>query len=656
MNDLHSLHADLVEKFEASEDSGSAMRRKSERDWDYYDGKQWTDEEVKELKRRGQPAITQNMIKQKIDFLQGLERQQRTVPNALPRTPQHETDAHSASDALKFVADDQRYNKTRSRVWEDILKAGWGGVSVTVEQKSRGKDALTDTTAMHGPEWTVLIRRCQWDRMFWDPYSAAEDFSDAGYLGMVIWMDREEAERRYGEGAAQVFDETVSARSIGDTFDDKPWQAWVSTGKRQRIRVVQMYYIGRDGQWDFCEFTKGGILLSGPSPYEGEDGRREHEFSWTSAYVDRENARYGEIRNLIDPQDEINKRRSKALHHFTARQTFGNQRALGNASERDIRQQLARPDGHVRMTGEAVWGKDFGVIPTNDQATGHFELLQQALQSFEVMGPNSAMMGKKDGNESGRAIMAQQQGGSIQVGPIVDALREMDMETYRKVWRRIRQFWTGQTWVRVTDDLNNMKWVEINKPAQRPMMRPALDPETGQAVMQPAIDPATGQPAMEPVIDPATGQPVMENSVADLDVDIEISDAPDMGTLQQEEFSNLIELAKIGVVMPPKVYLAASNLRNKGELVQMLDDASQQQQQVPPEQQQAIRLELQGKEVENAKGAADIQLKRAQSAKLEMEARMAPIEFARSQQEQANARDERIAFKRADMERHPPSA
>jgi hypothetical protein len=230
------------------------------------------------------------------------------------------------------------------------------------------------------------------------------------------------------------------------------------------------------------------------------------------------------------------------------------------------------------------------------------------------------------------------------------------METYRKVWRRIRQFWTGQTWVRVTDDLNNMKWVEINKPAQRPMMRPALDPETGQAVMQPAIDPATGQPAMEPVIDPATGQPVMENSVADLDVDIEISDAPDMGTLQQEEFSNLIELAKIGVVMPPKVYLAASNLRNKGELVQMLDDASQQQQQVPPEQQQAIRLELQGKEVENAKGAADIQLKQAQSAKLEMEARMAPIEFARSQQEQANARDERIAFKRADMERHPPSA
>jgi hypothetical protein len=282
--------------------------------------------------------------------------------------------------------------------------------------------------------------------------------------------------------------------------------------------------------------------------------------------------------------------------------------------------------------------------------------LQQALQSFEVMGPNSAMMGKKDGNESGRAIMAQQQGGSIQVGPIVDALREMDMETYRKVWRRIRQFWTGQTWVRVTDDLNNMKWVEINKPAQRPMMRPALDPETGQAVMQPAIDPATGQPAMEPVIDPATGQPVMENSVADLDVDIEISDAPDMGTLQQEEFSNLIELAKIGVVMPPKVYLAASNLRNKGELVQMLDDASQQQQQVPPEQQQAIRLELQGKEVENAKGAADIQLKQAQSAKLEMEARMAPIEFERSQQEQANARNERIAFKRADMERQPPSA
>ena len=552
--DLQSYLADKIDKFESSEESGDKARRKAERDIDYYDGKQWTEREVKELNRRGQPAITQNLIKQKIDFLQGLERQQRTVPNALPRTPKHEDEAHSASDALRYVADDNRYDKLRSKCWDDILKAGWGGVEIVAVEKAPPKSSMMGSTALsqQGPQYDVLVRRCAWDRMFWDPYSSSEDFSDAGYLGLVIWMDREEAVRRYGEAAGQVFDETVSSRSIGSTFDDKPQTAWVSSGKRQRIRVVQMYYIATDGEWDFCEFTKGGILQSGPSPWIDEDGAREHPYSWTSAYIDRDNNRYGEVRSLIDPQDEINKRRSKALHHFTTRQTFGNQQALGNLTAREMRAQLARPDGHIPLTGQAEFGKDFGIIPTNDQAQGHFELLQQATATFEVMGPNAALLGKKDGNESGRALLAQQQGGSVQVGPIIDALRELDMETYRKIWRRIRQFWTGQTWIRVTDDQKNLKFVQLNQPAMEPVMQPVIDPQ-GQVQPQPVMDPVTGKPIMRPVLDPATGQPVLQNSVAELDVDIEIDDAPDMGTLQQEEFAGLIDLAKVGVVLPPKV-------------------------------------------------------------------------------------------------------
>ena len=64
-------------------------------------------------------------MKQKIDFLQGLERTQRTRPRALPRTPAHDDDAIAATDALAFVADDNRYEQIRSRVWKDILTAAF---------------------------------------------------------------------------------------------------------------------------------------------------------------------------------------------------------------------------------------------------------------------------------------------------------------------------------------------------------------------------------------------------------------------------------------------------------------------------------------------------------------------------------------------------
>jgi hypothetical protein len=394
------------------------------------------------------------------------------------------------------------------------------------------------------PDVSIVARRCAWDLMFWDPYSSEEDFSDAAYLGLVIWMDREAAVRDFGEAAGEVFDETVSLGAVGSTYDDKPKaQSWVSgAGTRRRVRVVQMYYVADDGEWDFAYFTKGGILMSGPSPWLDEDGRREHPFCWRAAYVDRDNNRYGPIRDMVDLQDEVNKRRSKALHHFTARQTFGNQKFAANAAEN--KRQLARPDGHVTMQGEAEFGRDFGIIPTGDQAQGHFQLLAQASAAFETVGPNAAMLGKKDAGESGRAILAQQQGGVIQMGSLTDALRQMDISAYRKIWNRVRQFWSGGMWIRVTDDERNLRFAGLNG-------APHLDPATGQVTAGPPL--------------------------AALDVDIILDDAPAGVALMDEQFALLVQLKQFDAKgeLPLKTLIAAApNLRGKQELLRGIDEAS----------------------------------------------------------------------------------
>ncbi len=100
MMDDAAYHSSLIDRFLDAEDGSDKSRTGAQVYIDYYDGKQWTDEEVKELKKRGQPAITWNLTRQKIDYLQGMERTQRTKPRALPRTPQHEQDAFAATDSL----------------------------------------------------------------------------------------------------------------------------------------------------------------------------------------------------------------------------------------------------------------------------------------------------------------------------------------------------------------------------------------------------------------------------------------------------------------------------------------------------------------------------------------------------------------------------
>jgi hypothetical protein len=566
------LHTRLVEMFEESEEASRSNREKAERDTDYRDGKQWTDEEVKKLRKRGQPAITHPLIRQKVDYLLGLERAQRTDPQALPRNPNpmDEGAAEVATDALRFVCEQQRYDQTRSRAWEDILVPGWGGVEVGVKETARGKMLVT-------------ISRCAWDRIFVDPYSSAFDYSDANYLGMVRWMDRDEAMKEYGPAAARVFDECFAGSSVG-TYDDRPRHtSWLQWGKRRRVRVVLVYYKDPDGIWNFAEFTKGGYLREGVSPYLDDDGQPEHPYVWRSAYIDRDNNRSGVVRDLIDLQDEVNKRRSKAMHAINSRQTFGN-RKLPDVN--NLRREMARVDGHVEMEGDAEFGKDFGIIPTSDIAQGNLTLLQQAMNAFEILGPNAAMQGKGPQDQSGRAILAQQQGGAIQMGTLSDTLRDMDHEVYRKIWRRIRQFWTDETWIRVTDDEQKLKWVGLN---------------------QPVPDPATGMVA----VDPMTGQPMLRNPVAEMDVDIIVDDAPHTASLHDEQFGKLVDLGKIGIRFPEKVYIAASNLRNKSDLMRMLDEA----QQAPNPLQQAVaESELQNKQADTAHKAAQAEKAQAQAA------------------------------------------
>lgn len=618
--DWKDEHTRLCEMFEEAEDASCKNREYAERDVDYYHNKQWTEKEVKDLEKRGQPAIMKNRIRRKIKYLQGLEQQQRTEARATPRTPQHEQDAYSATACLRFIGDQNRYNQTRSKVFWDVAAAGWGGTETTVEFRPGMKNPM------------VVTRRCQWDRMWWDPYSSEDDFSDARRRGLVLWMDRDEAIGRWGAGAGKVFDETIQAAQIGGTYDDKPkYQTWVSYDKKRwRVRIVQAYFTAEDDTVYFAEFTKGGLLNYGASPWLDENGKPEDPYSWGSANVDRDNQRYGEIRSMIDLQDAINKRESKLLHLVSVRQTFGTQGSLGKMSVNDMKNELSKPAGHVQLAQSVEFGKHFGIIPTGDMADAQFQILQADNAEMDLEGPNAAMMGKGRQDQSGRALLAQQQGGAIEQSGLMDTLRDIDHRTYRKQWNRVRQFWTAEQWVSVTDDMRNLKWVGINQPETQPV----VDPMTGA----PAINPETGQPLEQPVIDPMTGQPKIKNPVSALDVDITIDDAPHVGTMQDEEFGRMVELAKIVPAlqqMDAQTWISASNLRNKAELAQKVAEQQKAAADRPNPEQEAMQAELQ---LEQQKLAMQTQAKQAET--------QASIEAKRIESEQ----DMVIAQQRAALD------
>lgn len=569
--------ADLVRMFEESEDSTFTSRKLAERDRDYYDNNQLTDEETKALKKRRQPPVIDNRIKTKIDYLVGLEKQQRIDPRALPRTPLHEDDADAASQALKYVADTEDYDNKRSGVWRNLLIEGAGGISVAVEPGYNGK-------------WQIVLRRWAWDRMFWDPHSAETDFSDAGYLGGVIWMDYADALLQYNN-KKDILDATMAeAANASQTYDDKPkFRLWADK-KRKRIRICQIW-IKKKEQWYFAEYTKGGILKSGPSPYKNDKGESDCEMIFQSTYVNRDNERYGLVREMISLQDAINKRSSKSLHLLNTAQIVTEEGAVDDIEK--TRREASRPDGVIVVN--PGYSDKFKFETRTDLATSHFQLLQDAKNSIDLKGPNATQMGDKaqgSAAASGRAIIASQQGGMIQLGDLMDHLRHMDKRVFRAIWNRIRQFWTSEEWVRVTDDERNMKWVGVN------------------------VDPARVQMAMQQ--DPSLAGKIsgVVRNVAELDCDIIIDEVPDSVTPALEQWQGLVELAKAGVAIPPDVLVkSAPNLKNKDALLEQMNKPNPAQE-----------LQQRGAMAKVADTEAAAGLKQAQTQKTLVEAHMAPMQ------------------------------
>ena len=149
-------HARLVRWFEAAERASAEARRLAERDSDYRHGKQWTQAEQEALKKRGQPELTINYVRRKVELLCGLERKSRTDPKAYPRTPAEEDRAEAATAALRYVADANNLPVLRSAVYEDILVHGYGGAELGLEDDGRGGADDGRARAPPGSAWTPL--------------------------------------------------------------------------------------------------------------------------------------------------------------------------------------------------------------------------------------------------------------------------------------------------------------------------------------------------------------------------------------------------------------------------------------------------------------------------------------------------------------------
>lgn len=657
--DLLEVHGRVVKWFEDWETSTRDARKDAERDRDYYDGMQWTQSEVDTLNKRGQPVIVKNRIFKKVNFLLGTEVRNRADPKALPRTPSHDDDVNAVTDALRYVCDEQDFDRVSSVEWEYELIEGYGGAVVEHEIEGEGDDA----------EVCIRIRDVAWDRLWYDIHSRKPDFSDAIHKGISTWWDLDDAVAHYAERTdtsanfEEILEQALTHANTGtDTHEDKPLWAQVGEG-RKRILVSECYYKEK-GEWLVCHYTRAGFVVPPkPTGYTDEKGKNVCPLIMASAFVTRDGMRYGLVRHMIGSQDEINKRSSKALHWLSVDRVIAEDGAVLNPDE--ARTERAKPDGWVQVQRNALSENRIIFEKGIDMAQGQMQLLAEAKQDIDAIGPEMPQAGGAD--LSGRALMMRQQMGSLELERCDDNHKRWKKTIYRHIWLRIRQFWPEEKWVRVTDDSEKtgFRFVGLNRrmkradrfmeliqkevplqsaitavmgPEGRQLLEKAMQmvgqmqqaqggpPMPGQPPPQPP-DPEQQQQAVIQVLAqaPQMQEPMTAGDVASLDVDIVLDESPDVSILQQEEYEQLTQLIPAFLQAKPEMAgqlltmaLRASQLRAKKELLKMLEQ--------PQDPKQAQMQEMM-QQLQAAKGKADVDVAQSQ----------AQLNAARAQQAGADA-------------------
>ncbi|MEF8794429.1 MAG: portal protein [Thiohalorhabdus sp.] len=500
----------LQEWYQQAREGQYENRQQQEIDADFYDGLQWTQEDIDTLQARGQPAFVFNNIKPAVDWVIGTERKTRADFKVFPRKDEDREIAQIKGKLLKYVNDVNNGEYARSRAFKDAARVGVGWLEDGV------RDDITKDPIFSGYE--------SWRNIYYDPLSREKDLSDARYLFRVKWVDkdialrmfpdREEAIKRSARGVSELFRSAegqepdddfirVMAEHHEQELTGTVGSAAVLDGEtinpgneRDRVRLVECWYkepakvqimrgynealegqefdpqntehmrAESEGEVSLREtlrlkmrvaiFTGDALLADQETPYKHNSFPFTPIWGWRR---DRDNAPYGMIRNSRDPQEDLNKRASKALHILSSNQVVADKSAVDDWNE--AVEQIGRSDGVIRVNGE----RRFEFVSDKALASEHLQLMQQDQVFIQnTTGVTDENMGRETNATSGKAIQARQEQGQAVTFELFDNLRLAMQIQGEKQLSLVEQYYDMPRKLRIVGQKGQSEFIEINQP------------------------------------------------------------------------------------------------------------------------------------------------------------------------------------------------
>lgn len=529
----------------------------------YREGEQWSTEELRELADRHQPDTVNNQISVVVNRLVGELVNQRFRVGFKGRNAAPDDGlAAVISDLLMHLRQSNDMEFEERDMAEDGFTGGLGVLDLSVTFDDLGQ-----------PE--IKVRHEDPLIVFPDPDSRRYDWNeDARFVARAKWWSIDEAAETYPHAEIRL----RGMGSIGGSQGDNGGSAQLSgvdafkgekyiDSENQRIRLIEVQYKKMEREqvlllsngnsavikeedkgaakkaikeakaqgltWRWINRVKSricvGVYAAGVLLEHTVTDHKYFSLVPYWAYRRKTGEPYSLVTLALSMQDAINKRESKALHLLNTNQALYEKSAVDDpetmASER------ARPDGNVELRDGALSQQRFVIKDNLELANSQYSMHQKAQQDLYSIVGMDPRMGQSTGElRSGSGLKQKYQEASKPVATLFDNIRRTHGIFARVALDLMQKYYTGEKVFLITDDENAQKQVGIS----------------------------------------ADQMEQLKNGL----YDVVVGEFEDDDTVQDESFRVMAETLPNLLQFPPvyvKMMIQASRMRNKGEILKMLE-------------------------------------------------------------------------------------
>lgn len=591
---------------------------------------QWDPAVTASLDREHRPHHTVNLVLSTINVAVGQYVGQRQDIDIRPANgPANETTATTLRKIFKHISNDSHSRWVERQVFEDgvIQDRGFFEIRLDTEENIAGEirevsldpvDVVLDAGGReYDPETWAEVFNTKWltpdqiaatygeqaaehikyldssatygsDSVIFDPetFSGVKAYYSQGTVnGQARYQDDWKRVRRMRVICRQYYKFTIRKYFVDNlTGDMAPvpdsWDRFKAAAVAEQYNLSILTRPERRVRWTHsCDKF---MLYDAWSPY-----RRFNIIPYFPYF--RRGRPFGIVRNLISPQDLLNKVSSQELHVVNTTANSGwmiESGSLVNMTVDELRQVGAKTGLVLEfMRGSTPPEK----ITPNQIPTGLDRLSQKAVVYFrEISGISDAMLGQPGREISGEALDRKQQNGLIQMDPIFDNLARTRQLRAEFILELIQEYYTEE---------RILKIIGFN--------------DEGEEIPE------------DVVINQHAANNTILNDVTVGEYRIVVSSRPTRDTEDQTQTQLMLQMREVGIMIPDWAIIEASPLENRREIADWNRKITGAVEPTPEEimlSQMAQELELRRQVAEIDELAAKTQERLANAAKALAEA------------------------------------